>query len=496
MPTQDQSILSLDALRQLERQATDAGYNLMQRAAMATADWVSHHLPSASRLLICAGPGNNGGDALYAALELMRRRFRVDVLVPTQPTSPATSEALHELEQAQGHVMFDLPRDYRAPQLVIDGLFGVGLSRDFDLEWTTLIDRINQLGSPILALDCPSGLDAYTGVPANTAIQASHTLTFLCQKPGLFSASGADLAGNVELELLDCPPRLIPAADGSINQPDVRALLRPRNSHKGLFGTVCVIGGAPGMLGAALLAGRSALACGAGKVHVCPLDDRLPVDPVVPELMISALDEAAGLPDADVLAVGPGLGQQERAGRLLDQVIQLPQALVLDADALNLLANDHAAAALIAKRQAGTVLTPHPAEAARLLGQSTETVQKDRLMAARRLANHFNCVVVLKGAGSLIVGPDGFYHLNTSGGPALAVAGQGDVLTGIIAALLAQRMEPFEAASLAVHIHGLAGDDFEMETGGPIGLSASDTAWRASLMLNRLIQERAQEQAT
>ena len=236
-------------------------------------------------------------------------------------------------------------------------------------------------------------------MPANTSIQASHTLTFLCQKPGLFSAAGADLAGNVELELLDCPPRLIPPADGCINQPNARALLRPRNSHKGLFGTVCVIGGAPGMLGAALLSGRSALACGAGKVHVCPLDGRLAVDPVAPELMISALDDPAALPDADVLAVGPGLGLQEPAGRLLSEAIQRPQALVLDADALNLLANDHAAAALIAKRQAGTVLTPHPAEAARLLGQSTEAVQKDRLLAARRLANHFNCVVVLKGAG-------------------------------------------------------------------------------------------------
>ncbi|OWY37306.1 bifunctional ADP-dependent NAD(P)H-hydrate dehydratase/NAD(P)H-hydrate epimerase [Xenophilus sp. AP218F] len=482
-------ILSLESLRVLEQRAQAAGYNLMQRAAMATADWVSHHLPPGSRLLVCAGPGNNGGDALYAAQELLQRRFAVDILVPTQPTSPATAAALQQLESDGCVALFDLPRDYAAPALVIDGLFGVGLNREIDSEWASLIERINLLHCPILALDCPSGVDAYSGSAGETAICASHTLTFLCHKPGLFCGRGADLSGKVELAALDCPPALVPPAEGELSEPDVGPLARPLDSHKGSFGTVSVIGGAPGMLGAALLAGRSALANGAGKVYVCPLDDRLPVDPVAPELMIRALDAITQLPPADVVALGPGLGQQELAARLVEELAAQAQPLVLDADALNLLAVSPAAKAALARREHPAILTPHPAEAARLLGIGVAEVQRNRLLHARRLAVQYHSVVVLKGAGSLTVRPDGYYRLNTTGGPELASAGQGDVLTGLIAALLAQGLDAFDASSLAVYLHGMAGDEYQLETGGPIGLAASDTAWRSSLVLNRLLRE-------
>ncbi|OBU88181.1 NAD(P)H-hydrate dehydratase [Chromobacterium subtsugae] len=482
-----QPILSLDALRRLERAANAAGLQLMRRAALAAADWMGRHAAPGSRLLVCAGPGNNGGDALYAALELRRRGYLIDILLPVAPTGADSLAALRAVRAAGVALLSELPGGYPPPAWLIDGLFGIGLSRPLDEDWGRRMERLNALGCPTLALDCPSGLDAYTGRAAGPAIRADHTLTFLCHKPGLFCGDGADLAGVVELAELDCPRQLFPAAEGALNAPSAAGLARRRDSHKGSFGSVAVIGGAPGMLGAALLAGRSALQGGAGKVYLCPLDDRLPVDPVAPELMMRPLDETPELPAADVIAFGPGLGQQELAGKLLRQVAALPQPLVLDADALNLLAGDADAAERLRRRASPAVLTPHPAEAARLLQTDTAAVQRDRVGHARALAARYRCVAVLKGAGSLIARPDGHYQLNASGGPELAAAGQGDVLTGLIAALLAQGLPPFEAAALAVHAHGLAGDGYRRENGGPIGLTASATPARISQALNRML---------
>ncbi|AUH50202.1 bifunctional ADP-dependent NAD(P)H-hydrate dehydratase/NAD(P)H-hydrate epimerase [Chromobacterium sp. ATCC 53434] len=479
------AILSLEALRRLEKAAGEL--ELMRRAALAVADWVARHCPAGAPLLVCAGPGNNGGDALYAALELQGRGHPVRVLQPAAPNSAECRAARRQADDAGLVVLAELPADMPPPALLIDGLFGIGLSRPLDPAWQDLIARLNRLDCARLALDCPSGLDAYTGQPLGAALRADHTLTFLCHKPGLFGGPGADLAGRVELATLDCPPERYPEAQGELNRASAAMLARPRDSHKGSYGAVSIIGGAPGMLGAALLAGRSALAGGAGKVYLCPLDDRLPVDPAAPELMIRPADRIAALPAADVLAIGPGLGQQELAEHLLKQALQQACPLVLDADALNLIAASRDLAGLAAARLAPTVLTPHPAEAARLLQLDTAAVQADRVQHARRLAVHFNCVVVLKGAGSLIVRPDGYYRLNTSGGPELAAAGQGDVLTGLIAALLAQGLPAFDAASLAVRLHGLAGDDYRREAGGPIGLTASATVERIRCALNRLL---------
>ncbi|QIY80549.1 NAD(P)H-hydrate dehydratase [Chromobacterium violaceum] len=482
-------ILSLEALRRLEKAAAGDGLDLMRRAALAAADWVTRHCPPASSLLVCAGPGNNGGDALYAALELQKRGHPLTVLQPVAPASDACRAARLQAESAGIAILAELPDNAPTPALLIDGLFGIGLSRPLDASWQDLIARLNRLDCARLALDCPSGLDAYTGHALGAAIRADHTLTFLCHKPGLFGGPGADFAGRVELAALDCPAALYPEAEGELNRPSAAALARSRDSHKGSYGSVSVIGGAPGMLGAALLAGRSALAGGAGKVYLCALDDRLPVDPAAPELMMRPADESADIPAADVLAIGPGLGQQELAERLLELAISRACPLVLDADALNLLAVRRDLAARIAARGAPTVLTPHPAEAARLLKLDTREIQADRVGHARRLAALFNCVVVLKGAGSLIARPDGYYRVNDSGGPELASAGQGDVLTGLVAALLAQGLDAFDAASLAARLHGLAGDGYRAESGGPIGLTASATVPRLSRALNHLQAE-------
>jgi len=480
------ALWSLEDLRQLEVITAQRGIQLMQQAAQATVDWVEQHVAQGARILVAAGPGNNGGDALVAAVLLMQHGYQVDVLLPQPPLSTEAREALQTLRQAGGLPLQQLSTDYPSPALLIDGLFGIGLNRPLDDFWCQLIKQLNQLSCPTLALDCPSGLNAYTGQAPSACIKASHTLTFLCHKPGLFYAAGANHAGQVECAALDYPAELQPVAAGYLNRQDARMLRRELDSHKGSHGTVSIAGGCPGMSGAVLLAGRAALAGGAGKVHVLSLDPRLVVDTAFPELMLHGDAQPAKQPACDVLAVGPGLGQSVQAVQWLQQSLDSPLPLVLDADALNLLAADTGMHKHLRQRKAATIITPHPAEAARLLACSTADIQANRLQAAQQLAATLNAVVVLKGAGSLICAPGQPYYLNTSGGPALAVAGQGDVLTGLIAALLAQGMSALAASCLAVRVHGLAGDQYQQEAGGPIGLTASATALRCSAILNRL----------
>jgi hydroxyethylthiazole kinase-like uncharacterized protein yjeF len=477
-------LYELADLRQVEARADAAGVRLMERAARATANWLLKR--QAERVLIAAGPGNNGGDALWAAAFLHDVGVTVDIWLPQPPASEQAKQALAALEQRGLKPFTALPADYPPPDWAVDGLFGIGLARALAAPWDQVVCTLNALEAPILALDTPSGLNAYTGRAYEPTVRASATLTFLCHKPGLLTADGPDMAGDIILADLNVPADWWPPQAASVYAPPSGLLQRPRNSHKGSYGTVAVVGGAPGMLGAALLAGRSALAAGAGKVYVCPLDDRLPVDPAAPELMVYQLDDTGRLPSCDVVALGPGLGRGSAAHMLLPQTLQLELPLVLDADALNLVAESPPLATRLSERSGASVLTPHPAEAARLLGVETGAVQADRVAAVRELARRFNAVVVLKGVGSLIARPDGYYCLNTSGGPALAAAGQGDVLSGAIAALLAQGLSAFDAACCAVWAHGTAGDDYTHEADGPIGLLASAGIARLSRVLNRL----------
>jgi len=262
---------------------------------------------------------------------------------------------------------------------------------------------------------------------------------------------------------------------------------RPRDSHKGNFGTVAVIGGASGMVGAPLMAGRAALKLGAGCVHVGLLADNAPVvDLMQPELMLHAAADALKLPGLDVLAVGCGLGRSLAAQKLLYDAIRHPAALVLDADALNLLAERPDLASDLRARKAATVLTPHPGEAARLLGIKTEEVQADRVAAVRQLAHKFGCSVMLKGADSLVATSDGKLYVNKTGNPGMSAAGMGDVLTGIVAAFLAQGMGADDALLLAVHLHGAAGDELAKQQ-ATIGMSATEVTEWARWLLNQWV---------
>ncbi|MCQ4144975.1 NAD(P)H-hydrate dehydratase [Vogesella sp. AC12] len=483
MPENERALIDAAALRQWEQQAAQAGLDLMARAGAAIAHWLRQHYPPPRQLLFAAGSGNNGGDALIAA-RLLLADYAVSVWQP-QPPATAAAQAAEQQYLAAGGRLDSTLSALPPAELLIDGLFGAGLNRPLDVGWLAQIAALDALLCPRVALDVPSGLDAWSGCVQGAALPVDHTLALLCHKPGLFTADGRDYSGRVELLDLDCPPALVPAAQGELLAANLAPLRRRHNSNKGSFGSVSIIGGCAGMGGAALLAGRAALALGAGKVRIHSLDARLSLDPLWPELMIAPLGNTSSLAADEVVAIGPGLGQSPQAHRILASVLAHPGALLLDADALNLLAGDSALQQQLRQRPRPAVITPHPAEAARLLGCSTAAVQQDRLAAVRRLAADLGVIAVLKGAGSLLCGPDGYYRLCAAGNAALASAGQGDILSGSIAALLAQGQDETTAAGNAVWLHASAGDRYLADAGGPIGLRASSTLPLMQQLLNQ-----------
>jgi hydroxyethylthiazole kinase-like uncharacterized protein yjeF len=443
-------------------------------------------LPPAGQPLVLAGPGNNGGDAFVVA-RLLRAAGRDPCVVFAGSAAQLPADARRARDAwlaAGGDTVESIPAQPFA--LVVDGLFGIGMTRPLAGRHAELVAQVNALGVPVLALDVPSGLDADSGRVMGCAVKATRTVTFIALKPGLLTADGPDHCGEIELQALDlgCDEedgRLLTREDfGTQLAP------RPRNSHKGSFGSAGIVGGAPGMAGAALLAGRAALKLGAGRVYVGMLE-RLAVDPAQPELMLRGADEVFALSTA--LAVGPGLGQSPRAMSLLRRAIDAPLPLVVDADGLNLVAAHPVLQKRLAARTAAAVLTPHPAEAARLLGETTEAIQADRVAAALELARRFDADVVLKGCGSVIAQADGRWLINTSGNAGLASAGSGDVLNGCILALLAQGWPARAALAAGVHLHGAAAELLAADGVGPIGLTASELIDAARRVLNRWVAD-------
>lgn len=464
----------------------------MELAGQAAAD-IARELAQGdgSAILVLAGPGNNGGDAFVVARHLLAAFYQVDVVFPGDTNAlPADAKATYQAWiAAGGKCQPALPQNGRWG-LVIDGLFGIGLQRPLDGAYAELVAQINQLHLPTLALDIPSGLQADSGCALGATIRATHTVTFLGLKPGLFTGDGPDYCGQVLLRSLNLDA-LMPDAEGCLlERSPVQKLLppRPRNSHKALFGSVGIIGGSPGMAGAALLAGRAALKLGAGRVYVGLLDtNAAQLDPQQAELMLRKADALFELGNLSCLVVGPGLGQSEQAVQCMTLATASALPLVLDADALNLMALDQYLLAQVSQRPAPTIITPHAAEAARLLGVDTEAVRQQRIETAKALATRLNCHVVLKGAGSICVSPDGPWYLNNSGNPGLASAGTGDVLAGMIGAFLAQGLNAHEALLLGVHLHGAAADELVAQGIGPVGLTASEVIDAARGLLNRWV---------
>ena len=463
---------------------------LMERAGLAAAEVARNLLGERSRVLVLAGPGNNGGDAFVVARHLRSWWFDVAVMFvgDVARLPPDAAAALVAWRDSGGTLVADWP-DGPPHDLVIDGLFGIGLQRPLAGAMAALVERANACGSRILALDVPSGLDADTGRVLGTAIRADDTVTFIALKPGLLTLDGPDHAGAVHVADLGIDRALVDASSGRmLEASDVANVLPPRrkNSHKGSHGDLWILGGAAGMAGAALLAARAGLLAGAGRVFVAMPDEGLAVDPLQPELMLRPGCTPAAWSDAACLVVGPGLGQSDTSARWLDAALALNVPLVLDADALNLIAASPDRQQLLAGRTAPTVLTPHPAEAGRLLGDGTAAVQCDRLAVALAMAAKFSAHVVLKGVGSVCAAPDGRWWINASGNPGLAAAGMGDVLAGIVGALIAQGADAGAALRAAVHLHGLAADRLVASGVGPVGMTASEVAHAARDVFNGL----------
>jgi hydroxyethylthiazole kinase-like uncharacterized protein yjeF len=504
-------LLPATEIRRIESAAlaATAPGELMARAASAVADAAERQLramPAGRRVLAFCGPGNNGGDALLAALLLHGRGYEVqafelaDAALVTggQTVRPAPPDAVRVRERAareglEPHRLASR-EDMRAllaqggavhdpGALVLDGLFGIGLTRPLTGLAAALCELLTASGLPVIAIDVPSGIDADTGAlvggEAGAAIRAIETVTMIADKPGLHTGAALDYAGRVTLAKLGVPAREETVAAGTLFDCEAAASLLParaRDTSKGSFGSVLVIGGAPGMHGAALLAALGAQHSGAGKVWIAAPAGAV-FDPGQPQLMTRDPDADFGI--ADVLVAGCGLGTDARAGALLARVLASGLPAVLDADALNLLAGAGAAHDTLrqtwrAPHDAACILTPHPLEAARLLGCSAREVQADRVASAKRLAQAHGCVVALKGAGTVVAGPSGRWCIVAAGGPALASAGTGDVLAGVIGGLLAQKLEPFEAALLGCWTHGDAGDRWSQAQGRGAGLSAAE----------------------
>ncbi len=501
---------SLATTRRIEQAAAAqlAPHTLMQRAGLAVARLTCAIAPHAQTLWLACGPGNNGGDGLEAAMHLkLWGRNPVVTWLGDEARCPADALlSLHRARQAGVTFASEPPAEY---DFAIDALLGIGQSKPVTGVLADWLRHMRQTAPAILCVDVPSGLDADTGNDATSEIainkmasKAINTparglnapvfcLSLLTLKPGLFTAHGKDAAGevwfddlgvNAEINALGVSAEINAlGVEADICQSEAptawllgadRASLPARlhASHKGSFGDVAVVGGAVGMTGAALLAGRAALHAGAGRVFVALLDadadiahvgQRMAVDPLQPELMFRQLET---LPVREQTVVC-GCGGGDAVRHVLPQVLSQAPRLVLDADALNAIAVDTSLQTLLLARSqrqtsAGlpTILTPHPLEAARLLGFSTAQVQADRLAAAQTLADRFGCVVILKGAGSVIAAPGLTPYINANGNAKLATAGTGDVLAGMVGAYLAASQDAFQSACTATHRHGLAAD--------------------------------------
>ncbi len=454
------------AARRIDAQATAAlggdAYLLMQRAGQAGWHGVLQHWPQARRIVVVCGPGNNGGDG-YVLARFARqsgREVRVLHLEDAAPRTALAQRACTDYLAVGGRVELSVDC-LQAADLIVDALFGIGLSRAPQAEDAALIEAINRAPAPVFALDVPSGVDAMTGDVPGAAVHAERVLQFIVPHRGLHTGAALERAGQRLLADLDVPAAAFDGVQASAVRWTRAALasLLPRrrlNTHKGESGHVLCMGGNHGSGGAVMLSAEAALRSGAGlvsvatqAVHVTPLLARCP------EAMVHAVDGASGLAPllarASVIALGPGLGQDAWAQALWSGALDAGKPLVIDADALNPLA-------ATPRVLPGAILTPHPGEAARLLGTDTVSIQRDRFGAAQALVERYEAVIVLKGAGTVVAAPGQLPRVIAAGNPGMAVGGMGDLLTGAIAALRAQGLAPFDAASGGALLHGLAGD--------------------------------------
>jgi NAD(P)H-hydrate epimerase len=515
-------ILSAEAMRTVDRAAIDdlgiPSPVLMENAAIGVVDAIGESFPDADSVVIFCGPGNNGGDGLAVARHLSVRGYDVYVFLVFSGRKPSADAAaqlaicrkmelpIEELgaqDDETDDEIEDAVEAAREADLIVDALFGTGLARPLDGAVAALVSGLNELPVPRVAVDIPSGLNGSRGEIPGPHIEADLTVTFAAPKIAHIFLPAADAVGEMVVADLGIPPSLVEAAPGGLHllDPEDLAPLLPERAaggHKGDYGHALIVAGSPGKSGAAILAARAAVRAGAGLVTAAVPEPLLamvdlgsiesmtlglPAGPTG-QLAAAAVDRllafAAG---KKAMALGPGLGQEEETAeaiRRLAREVELP--LVLDADGLNAFAGRAGEIAGRAAAGRDTVLTPHPGEMGRLLGISTAEVQADRIAAVRRAARETGAVVVLKGHLSLIAVPaddteeeagEPEVYVNPTGNPGMATGGTGDVLTGLLAGLLAQGLGAVQAAPLGVYLHGLAGDLVAERVGGR-GMAAGD----------------------
>ncbi len=459
-----------DQVRELDRIAIEElgipGMTLMERAGSAAFNAIISHCPRAKRIAVVCGTGNNGGDGFVIARIADAAGFRVMVYLLGDPAK-LNGDALTAYERLEGsHVslfQYDA-HSFEMFDVVVDAMLGTGLQGDVKGQWQEAIDNINLAkaqGTSVLAVDIPSGLHADTGRVLGAAVQADMTITFIGMKQGLLTASGPDYCGRIVFNDLQVPQdafdSITPAAQRIVAE-DFLAVFSKRipSTYKSQCGHVLVVGGNSSMTGAVRMAGEAAARSGAGLVSVATRPEHaLLVNVNQPELMCHGISQKSDLlpllDKADVVALGPGLGQDDWAQMLFDAVMQSNVPLILDADGLNLLAKQP-------RERANWVLTPHPGEAARLLNGSIKDVQDDRFYATEQICQRYGAICVLKGCGSLVSNGEGDMHVCDSGNPGMASGGMGDILSGIIAALAAQFHDLPTAAKAGVYVHARAAD--------------------------------------
>lgn len=474
-------IYSVASVRQIDQHAINdagiSGYALMTRAAQAALEIAQSQFPDTKRWQVICGAGNNAGDGYVLARLAAGHGIAVSVMTAADPEAlTGDAQSAYMDFAAEGGVLAAFEGELDADaDLIVDALLGSGIDRPVEGVFADVVQAINGHRAAVLSLDIPSGLNGDSGATMGELVQAAATITFVGLKSGLFLDSGVDAVGQLFYAGLDIPPESVASQNSDMRRIDesiVQTQLKPRkrNAHKGEFGHVLIVGGGPGMPGAVQLCGEAALRCGSGLVSVAthPSHNNS-LSAGRPELMCHGIDSGEDLDTllekATVVAVGPGLGTWEWSATLFDKVLQSGKPLVVDADGLNLLARNPA-------QNNDWIITPHPGEAAGLLGSRPQEIQRDRRGALQNLYDSFGGTVVLKGHGTLISAEQGACWLCSAGNPGMASPGMGDVLTGIIASLLGQGHAREMAAVLGVQIHANAGDSAARN--GQRGLLASD----------------------
>lgn len=473
------NLYTAEQTRELDRVTIEefevSGTVLMERAGTVAFDTLKEHWPEAKTLCIVCGTGNNGGDGFVVARLAHEQGLQTEVLI-VGDGNKIKGDALAAKQRLEGcGVSAKVYGNGKLPlaDLVVDAIFGTGLNGEVSGDAVHAITAINQHGTPVLSLDIPSGLLADSGNVLGEVVHADVTISFIGLNQGLLTAKGPDCCGELIFDNLQIPSgvsRKVPPAAKRLNISSSVFKKRDKESHKGLFGHVLVIGGDIGMSGAARLACEAALRTGTGLVSLATRYAHASVvNSTRPEIMSYPAERENEIEfliaKANVIAAGPGLGISEWAATLFAAAIKSDKPLIVDADALNLLSIETI-------QRDNWILTPHPGEAARLLEISVEEVQADRFIAVRQLAEKFGGTIILKGNGSLIYS-EGTTYLCDKGNPGMASGGMGDVLTGIVASLLAQGYSMTDAATIGVHLHASAGDA-AAKGAGERGLLASD----------------------